>query len=368
MSLFTINSSNAASELFKLSSEVYVNQIADSLRIAQNALAARANKELSKPAVDFNDPRLSRPQAERDKLAADKAAFVDEATLMTSVVNQLNRIQATLVSLKAKLASLSSSSSASDRQSAAAELDEDLRIVNGYANNAGDFGKNPIGRPQNANFKVADVITSAGSSGGLYIPGKFSGSDFTITDSNGKTWSLDRSTQTLNQYDSWPDQGAGASYAGDDVSIDSYDESTGAITLNTPGGQVSGTVQKFGVGMLDSFFYNDFASDSDIARAQADVDSALAKLAINQATFGGAAATLNGYLNGLNTKINNLDTKISDVTKQMIDERGAADKALKTKIQIQQQMLALTVNSSGAMVDLFFRGDIKTGSILDSVK
>ena len=31
-------------------------------------------------------------------------------------------------------------------------------------------------------------------------------------------------------------------------------------------------------------------------------------------------------------------------------------------------MLALTVGSSGAMVDLFFRGTIKTGSILDNIK
>ena len=121
MGIFSINSSNAASELFKLNSEVYVNQISESLRVAQNALAARANKELSKPAVDFDDPRIARPQAARDKLAADKAAFVDEATLMTGVVNQLNRIQNTLTSLKTTLTNLSSASTAADRQAAAAE-------------------------------------------------------------------------------------------------------------------------------------------------------------------------------------------------------------------------------------------------------
>jgi hypothetical protein len=49
----------------------------------------------------------------------------------------------------------------------------------------------------------------------------------------------------------------------------------------------------------------------------------------------------------------------------MISERAAIDKALKTKIQIQQQMLALTVSSQGAIIDLFFRGSIKTGTILD---
>ena len=74
VAMFTINSSNAASELFKLSSELYVNQISESLRVAQNALAQRANKQLSKPAVDFADSRLTRPQSERDKLQRQRGA------------------------------------------------------------------------------------------------------------------------------------------------------------------------------------------------------------------------------------------------------------------------------------------------------
>ncbi|MBL8706137.1 MAG: hypothetical protein JNM30_14905 [Rhodospirillales bacterium] len=369
MAMFTINSSNAASELFKLSSELYVNQISESLRVAQNALAERANKELSKPAVDFADSRLTRPQSERDKLQRAKDSFVEEATLLSTVAANLNKSTAVLTEVKTKLAALNAASTAAERAAAAKALDDALLYVNKYANTAGDYGKNPIGKPQNASFRTSDlVVTSGGTGATTFLQGKFLGAEFTLTDGDGKTWRLDRAAQTLTQYDSYPDQPTGTSYAMADVSLASFDEGTGAVTLNTPGGAVGGTIQKFGVQMLDSFFYNGLSSDQDVANAMAALDSALARFSIDKLPFTGAAVALEGRLGQFNAKIKELDKQISEITSEMISEKAAADKALKAKIQIQQNMLALTVGSSGAMVDLFFRGTIKTGSILDNVK
>ncbi len=363
--MFSINSKNAASELFKLSSEIYVNQISESLRIAQNAMAQRANKELSKPAVDFSDPRLTRPQAERDKLQRAKTSFVDEATLLTTVASNLNKSSAVIAEARTKIAALTSSSTPEERAAAAKALDDALLYVNKYANTAGDYGKNPIGKPS-ATFRTADLlVTSGGTGSSTFIRGKFLGAEFTLTDGDGKTWRLDRGTQTLTQYDSFPDQPTGVSYAMADVSLGSFDESTGAVTLNTPGGAVGGTIQKFGIGMLDSFFYNGLQSDQDVTNALASIDAAVARFNIDKLAFTSAAASVEGRLNQLTAKIKDLDKKISAITSDMISEKAAADKALKTKIQIQQNALALTVGSQGAMVDLFFRGTIKTGSIMD---
>ena len=367
--MFTINSSNAASELFKLSSEIYVNQISESLRVAQNALAQRANKQLSKPAVDFTDARLTRPQSERDKLQRAKDSFVEEATLLSTVAANLNKSTAVLTEAKTKLAALHAGSTPAERAAAAKALDDAILYVNKYANTAGDYGKNPIGKPQNSSFRTSDLfVTSGGTGSTTYLQGKFLGAEFTVTDGDGKTWRLDRAAQTLTQYDSYPDQPTGTSYAMADVSLASFDEATGAVTLNTPGGAVSGTMQKFGVGVLDSFFFNGLSSDQDVANAMASLDGALARFAIDKLPFTGAAAALEGRLGQFNAKIKDLDKQISAITSEMISEKTAADKALKAKIQIQQNMLALTVGSSGAMVDLFFRGTIKTGSILDNVK
>jgi hypothetical protein len=362
--IFTINARNAASELFKLNSEVYVNQIAESLRVAQNALAERANKQLKQDAVDFSDPRIARPQAERDKLAREKAAFVDEATLMATVMSKLAWIDTTLNDIKTQLLSLGPASTAAEREAAAAALDEGLRKINGYANSAGDYGKNPIGKPQNAAFKTADVV-SASATGGVYIKGKFQGAEFQITDQDGKIWRVDRETNELVQYDSWPDQETGTRFDIETLSVTSYDEQTGAITLDTPDGPLTGTLERFGVGMLDSFLYNGLADDADVARALGDVEAALARFAIDKAVFGGGNVALAGRLDQLNKRIADIDKRISDVTKEMITERTAADKALKTKVLLQQQALSLTVGSQGAMVDLFFRGTIKTGTIFD---
>lgn len=364
--MFTINSSNAASELFKLSSELYVNQIQESLRIAQNALAQRANKQLSKPAVDFTDSRLTRPQSEREKLQRAKDSFVEEATLLSTVAANLNKSTAVLTEAKTKMAALNASSTAQERAAAAKALDDAILYVNKYANTAGDYGKNPIGKPQNAAFRTSDlVVTSGGTGATTYVKGKFLGAEFTLTDGDGKTWRLDRATQTLTQYDSYPDQPTGTSYAIADVSLGSFDEATGAVTLNTPGGSLGGTIEKFGVGVLDSFFFNGLSSDQDVTNALASLDSALARFAIDKLPFTGAAVALEGRLGQLTAKLKDLDKRISAITSEMISEKTAADTALKAKIQIQQNALALTIGSQSAMVDMFFRGNIKTDSIMD---
>lgn len=369
MAMFTINSNNAASELFKLSSELYVNQISESLRVAQNALAERANKQLSKPAVDFADSRLTRPQSERDKLQRAKDSFVEEATLLSTVASNLNKSTAVLTEVKTKLAALTAASTPAERALAAKALDDAILFVNKFANTAGGYGENPIGKPQNGSFKTANLfVTSGGTGATTFLQGKFLGAEFTVTDGAGKTWHLDRATQTLSEFDTYPTEPTGTSYAMADVSLTSFDEATGAVTLNTPGGAVGGTMQKFGVGVLDSFFFNGLSSDQDVTNAMASLDAALARFAIDKLPFTGAAVALEGRLGQFNTKIKELDKQISAITSDMISEKTAADKALKAKIQIQQNMLALTVGSSGAMVDLFFRGTIKTGSILDNVK
>jgi hypothetical protein len=328
-------------------------------------MAQRANKELSKPAVDFSDSRLTRPQSEREKLVRAKDSFIEEATLLTTVSANLGKSSAVLAELKTKLAALTSSSTAAEREAAAQALDDALGHVSKYANTAGGYGKNPIGKAS-ATFRTADLFVSSGGTGtSTFIKGKFLGAEFTLTDGDGKTWRLDRAADTWTQYDSYPDQPSGTSYAQADVSVASYDETTGAVTLDTPGGQVSGTVEKFGLQMVDSVFYNGLASDQDVANAMAALDAAIARFNIDKLAFTGAASAVEGKLNQLNKKIKDLDTKISAVTKEMIDEKAASDAALKAKVQIQQNALALTVGSQSAMVDLFFRGDIKTGSIMD---
>ena len=140
------------------------------------------------------------------------------------------------------------------------------------------------------------------------------------------------------------------------------------MTINTPGGQVGGTVQKFGVGVVDSFFFNGLSSDQDVTNALASLDSAMARFSIDKLPFTGAAVALEGRLGQFNAKIKDLDKKISSITSDMISEKAATDKALKAKIQIQQNMLALTVGSSGAMVDLLIRGTKKDGRIQENVK
>ena len=369
MSIFSINSKNAASELFKLSSEVFANNAMEAVRIVSNALATKANEQLKKKAVDFSDSRLARPQAEIDKLKIQKDAFIDEAMLLTKAASNMSWIDIRLGEIKTALIALNSASTAQERADAAKLLDEKLAVINGLARDAGDFGKNPIGKPFTSDFRTADVIaTYMPFADPIVIKGQFAGSEFSITDSGGKTWRYDRSTGTLAQYDSWPDRPTGVSYAASDVSVGAFDSTTGAITLNTSGGPIDGTLTRYGQGVLDSFLYNGLTTDADAQRARDDVNAAIAKFAAQKAVIAGAAATLKGRLSQLNLRIDGLDDKIQAEIDEMSKEKAASDRALRTRVQLQQQALSLTVSSAGAMVDMFFRGSITTGSVVDRFK
>jgi len=365
--IFDINPSNAASQLFQLSSAVFAEQAKEAVRVASNALAARANKELSKPAVDFKDARIARPQTESAKLKTQKNAFIDEATQLTTTTTQLKKIGAALDAIKAALQSLDSSSTAQDRTDAAATLDAQIQIINGAANNAGGFGKNLIGRPRASDFKTSDLIAATGL-GPLVVLGKFEGAEFSITDAGGKLWRVDRGTDQLVQYDAYPDSPTGTAYSLSALSVASYDAGTGAVTLNTPDGPLDGTLQRFGVGVLDSPLYNGLASDADVSRALDDVTAAIANFGLDQSVFDSAQASLKGRLDQLTARIADLDKRVSAATTEQINEKTARDKALKLRVQLQQQALQGTLAAAGAQVDLFFRGAIKTGSILDQFK
>lgn len=369
MSIFSINSKNAASELFKLNSEVFAVSAAEALRVISNALASKANVELAKPAVDFSDPRLARPQAEIDRLRIQKDAFADEAALLSKTVDQMGWIEVRLNDIKTQLLTLSAASTPAERAAAAALLDEKVAVINQLARDAGDFGKNPIGRPYSSDFRTANVIASyMPSAEPIIVEGKFAGTDFSITDSDGDTWRYDRSTGSLIEYSSFPDTPTGVSHASSAISVASYDSGTGAISLDTPGGTVDGTLTRYGQGVLDGFLYNGLATDADVARALADVEAAISQFAIDKALIGGAAATLEGRLGQLNLRITGLDDKIQDLIAEFTEEKAASDAALRTRVQLQQQALSLSLGSSGALIDMFFRDSVKTGSILDRVK
>jgi hypothetical protein len=202
----------------------------------------------------------------------------------------------------------------------------------------------------------------------IIVEGRFAGTDFSITDSDGDTWRYDRSTGTLAEYTSFPDTPSGVSYASSAVSVASYDSGTGAISLNTPGGAVDGTLTRYGQGVLDSFLYNGLATDADVARALADVEAAIGQFGSHKALIGGAAATLEGRLGQLNLRINGLDDKIQDLIAELTEEKAASDAALRTRVQLQQQSLSMSLGTSGALIDMFFRDSVKTGSLLDKVK
>ncbi|MCK5295333.1 MAG: hypothetical protein KAJ75_00455 [Alphaproteobacteria bacterium] len=117
---------------------------------------------------------------------------------------------------------------------------------------------------------------------------------FKIDANDGTTWVVDFSSNSIVQREGYD---AAAETRGDltgkDTSINtgltlvSYDESTGAIEatamVNGVEETITGTLENSGLNLMGAWFYNDFETDEDIARAYSDINKAGTDVVVGQA-------------------------------------------------------------------------------------
>lgn len=211
--------------------------------------------------------------------AADRWRTVkdDVGVAVTQISATVGRLKSLLARLDGLLQTVTKAGQASDQGTInfagyAAAFDAAVKGIAQEASKTRD-GLNLLGRGEpTLTYNTAPTGTTAS------VQGANVGTDYTIEDTDGNRWVVDRNAGVLRQYGSYPDSPTGkmASLASglriDGLSGDSVDFT---IQPNTASPEsFSGTVQSDGLGVKDSWFYGGLASADNRARATADLKDA----------------------------------------------------------------------------------------------
>lgn len=221
--------------------------------------------------------KLNAVERNAEPWRAMKEDLVEPLRQVNRLVSRLENIKKTLDSLLKTLTTASKDPEADGNATGyAIAFDGQLKSVRGYAETTFDT-PNLLGKqvPARLRFPIAP-----GDSATQTVNGTYMGSDYRIIDSNGQRWQPERVTKLLVQYDSFPDTpGSKKVPLANGAVLDTFDEQTDAVTFTINGATaaketISGTVEREGLGVLDSWLYGGLATQANRDRATADIEAA----------------------------------------------------------------------------------------------
>lgn len=265
---------------------------------------------------------------------------------LDSTVKAVSTARDTLVGLKdilsamRRLVVLSQGDTVTDdeRRQHANEFDQLLAKLNIKVSSSGGLYGDLIGNPIRDVFSSQEIVyqTRPDSQVTQSVTGVYSGSDYTITDSNGNVFFADRYGTNIQQF---PFDDSVDPTTISDTDTVSYDSTTGAISLTRQGETdpyLSGTLERKGLGVLNSFLYGGFTDPNKLDDALSDIDNASSKLRFNISVIEGQLAKVTAHRdhNASYIKTN------QDVADKILTEKQGADQKAALEAQRQQLLFA----------------------------
>jgi len=235
------------------------------------------------------------------------------------------------------------------------QYDSQVTSINNEAESA-DPATNLVGNLNPIDFSPNTIEYDNKPSSATTLTGTYIGNTWRIKADDGTYWVPDVTTDTLQAYKGL--QGDAENYTTGDgqsvpkatstrngLSLVSYDPSTNKITVNVsvvptdPPITVTGTLEQNGIGVMQSWFYNNFATQADRDRAFADITKSEVNLTSAQATLqNGATQTTQGE-NHANAALDALTQQTVAVqTKQQSDTQAAQAKAAQQFLAMQASL------------------------------
>jgi len=191
--------------------------------------------------------------------------------------------------------------------------------------------------------------------GTTQLRGTYAGSDFRIEANDGTVWVPDLGSDLIEAYSSLG--GTAQKYTtGEGIEIRkatstrngmelvSYNEQTNAITVkisvvpHEPPITVTGTLKRTGTGVMQSWFYNDFATQADRNRASKDISRAEINLAMASADLERSAVQTGTDQRKVDNALDELTKQSGDLQAKQMEETQAA------QVKAAQQYQAMLTN------------------------
>ena len=324
----------------------------DSIALISKKLVERLQAETPKEAVNLTRPDYVAASNERARLMAYKSNVADELSAMTKAKSAVSWATAKLNDMMQAAQNILGSTDPAARAEAAQTFDDALQFLNDKVDAAGQkIGYQTVNLVggKGADFHSDNLYIHSSATGTrTMVDGAYMGSHYNVKDASGLIWSFSQPDNAYVQYDANGDP-TGNTVSADGLTVQSYDSTTGAVTFGGSG-SLSGTLVRGGNGVLDSQFYNGFATEADVQKAIDDVVSAM-NYTNSKGAFLTATATM---MQDANTtilkKVSNLNKEIDSITSEELDASTAKTKAAKLKISLAVNNINLVAQHSTSLV------------------
>lgn len=307
----------------------------------QTQYASRIDAALARLRSAGDSAAVDDLQRQQSALASRKARITEAVTVLQQALSQFDTIKETVSYLRDQLDSLENGDITAS--SLATEWDNALGKINLAASRGAAtvkdgknyYPKNLIDTQSRTGFSTQTLFAPYTTGQSLQINGVYLGTDYYITENgSGDFWnsdtgtsSIDTAVGTLTGYTSYDDTTNGKSDAVTAITLDSFVRSSGAVTFTlSDATQVSGTVTRGGLGLLDAFLYGNFDTGVDVDaldNARDDLNDAESLLLATEAQFRDDLSTLQTRSNVYDSQIAGITTEVANLVRNLQSDREA---------------------------------------------
>ncbi len=323
-------------------------------------LVERLNEQKATQAVDFeSNADYLRARKKVFQLQAFKDKVSDNVSAATKAKNAASFIEVDLDTMKSKLETLLGSTSDEDRATAATEFDELYNNINARADGANQIvnhrNVNLIGNTKGPSWNTEDIHTPTNRNGGYTtIEGAYLGTAHEIIDADGYAWRYDKGSDVYKQYlNDGTGVATGTEISGIDMTVDSFDSSDDSVTLSNGTDTISGTLNRGGLGVLNSEYYSSFADDTSIQDAIDDIDAAIIYFDTNSTRLTANTSLLQGNSYMIKQEIARWEEEVADIVTEEIHLNAAKTKAANLKFTLAINNINLvSQNNQGLLLNV----------------
>jgi hypothetical protein len=302
---------------------------------------------------DVSNGKITALNLESDRWVSVKAQINNAQIYVSNGQDAANQVNQTLLDMRSSIAN--TAQAGEDPKYWKDQFNAQITSINQKAESGSPASNlvgnlNPVDQSPNQIEYRSDLGTGSTTLTGTYI-----GTGFRIMGNDGTAWVPDLTSDLIQAYKGL--QGTAETYTtaqGDKLNkatstrnglkLVSYNPKTNDITVNItvvptePPITVTGKLETNGIGVMQSWFYNDFATKADRDRAFTDISKAEVGVVSAQATLEGAAATVRTDQKRATDALNQLGTATATAT----SDQQAQEQAIKVKAA--QQYLAMQAN------------------------
>ena len=232
---------------------------------------------------------------------------------------------------------------------------EAIKKLNKLTDKASFGETNLIGNNGRANFRENFATNSKSlkvSEGGssITLQGVYLGTDDFITDTDGNKWLVNRTSNSIQAYTSYPKEAVNEETSLAGFTLDSFNDSTDAVTFTVDGVQYNGTVTRGGLGVMNKHLYDNFGTADGRSRAADDITAARSKLRTNMALLESQKTMVDQRLGRVTQLADDLKAEEFSFIQRDLTEKAAFQRSLSIKATLSLQNLSLLGDNTNNML------------------